>query len=229
MAMEVMMIINKQLMTAYQPLLPEQRLHKIPTPIVAITGGIASGKSTVVKQLQQLGQQVLSADHLIKEIYLLDEIILFIRNNKPSVFEKEKINFASLRNETFNDATFKLQLETLLYSKLPEVFWLNYKKLTPATFFFYEVPLLFEKKLQHLVDIIVLLQTNEELQLERMSKRDPSTLDTNKKILQAQLPFEMKKHAAHFILNNNGNEEELTTQVLTLHKELHNLFKKNIT
>jgi dephospho-CoA kinase len=219
------MIINHQLLQNFYPLTAEKRLHEIPSPIVAITGGIASGKSTVVEELQRLGQHIISADKLIKEIYTKIEAKEFIKLHKSQAINNQEINFKILREETFNDLKFKEILEKFLYSKLPEIFWSNYKKFNSPKFFFYEVPLLFEKKLNPLVDLIVLVHSDPKEQLRRIELRDQSTLETNQKILKSQLPYEAKKEFAHYIIENNTNLDHLKLEVGELQTQLEKLFK----
>lgn len=216
---------NNKLIYNFKILSTERRLHKILTPIIAITGGIASGKSTVVQLLKNSGYNVLSADHLIKQIYTTVEVKKFIQLKKPQSCKNDSIDFKILRTETFNDPGFKLELEKLLYSKLPEVFWSNYEILQTQKYLFYEVPLLFEKKLQTFVDLVVLIHAKPQLQLERISLRDQSDIETNQKIIKAQLPFEDKKDFAHFILENNGNEDQLQLQVQELILKLNKIFE----
>ena len=204
----------------------EDRLHQIPVPIIAITGGIATGKSTLVEYLKQKSYGVLSADELIKEIYQQVEILDQIRKKKPQAFnENGVIDFKNLRAITFNDEIFKHELEQLLYSKLPVVFWDSFRKLEPVSYVFYEVPLLFEKNLQSKVDLIILLHTKKDIQLERLSKRDSSSLEVNQKILNSQMPFENKKDLAHFILENNTDNRSLIIQADEMIKNLSILFK----
>lgn len=220
------MIIQDQLLKNFKILDSEQRLHNIPVPIVAITGGIASGKSTIVNHLKQKDFGVISADELIKEIYQQAEVLAYVRETKPQAFKNTgELDFTILRTVTFNDESFKAALERLLYSKLPVAFWSAYRKLTPANYFFYEVPLLFEKKLQSKVDIIVLLYTDKHIQLKRLSNRDSSSIEVNQKIINSQMPFEHKKDLAHFIIENNTDNTSLLTQANELIKKLTTLLK----
>jgi dephospho-CoA kinase len=220
------MICHAELIKNFQLLKTDHRLHKIPTPIVAITGGIASGKSTVVQYLKQKGLGVLSADVLIKEIYQLDTTKVFLQQLVPQVLSHDgQVDFKTLRTLTFTNEVLKGQLENYLYSKLPETFWKFYKSLPAHHYFFYEVPLLFEKKLNPLVDLIVLIYADKNIQLTRLKARDASSDETNLKILQAQMSFEEKKDHAHFILENNSDEKNLNLQIDELLKTINLLIK----
>lgn len=219
------MIINELLIKQSTILETSSRLHSIPSPIVAITGGIATGKSTVVNILRKNGQSVLVADQLIKEIYTQSEIIQFLKLKKPLVLEDHSINFKILRQTTFEDSNFRAELENKLYSKLPEVFWKNYQLLPAKKFFFYEVPLLFEKKLNTKVDLIVLIHADQKNQLKRIELRDGSDHQTNKKIIESQIPYEDKKDFAHFILENNKDNRDLELQVQLLITQLSQYFR----
>ncbi len=208
------MIANNRLLQTFNILATKSRLHGIPTPIIAITGGIATGKSTVVEYLIQKGFAVLCADKLIKEIYQQEATKSFLKENVSHVIASNgEIDFKKLRAYTFDNDNFKQQLEQFLYLKLPEAFWENYKKIPASPYFFYEVPLLFEKNLQSKVDVIVLLSTTPQLQLERLNSRDSSTTEINEKIIKAQMSFEIKQTQAHFILDNNRSNHDLLVQI----------------
>ena len=90
-----------------------QRLHQCDVPIIAITGGIACGKSTVSDHLASLGHFVINADQLVKEIYQTPEALKFIKNNCPNAFSSNQIDFKILRQEVFNNAELKDKIAKL--------------------------------------------------------------------------------------------------------------------
>ena len=144
----------------------------------------------------------------------------------PGIMDSQgKIDFTKLRSLAFSDHQIKESLEQFLYSQLPDVFWKFYKLLPAKPYFFYEVPLLFEKNLQCLVDLVVVLYTDPKVQLQRLSLRDNSSPEINEKIIQSQMPFENKKKLSHYIVDNNGSNEQLYSQVDILLENIQHVFQ----
>src|SRR5690606_10373426 len=136
---------------------PETRLHQTPVPIIGLTGGIASGKSTVSRMLVQKGIPVIDADQLIKDIYRLPETKTFVSEKCPDALKHDEIHFPTLRERFFNNPELKKDLERFLYQRLPQAFQAAYQKLGSPSYVVYDVPLLFEKGLDRLVDLKVLV------------------------------------------------------------------------
>ena len=151
----------------------KERLHGVGLPIVAITGGIATGKSTVSNLFKKSGFVVINADELIHKIYQLEDTISFVNGLCPNAVKENSIDFVVLREKFFNDNSLKTQLESFLYQKLPGEFVSSIPKGTEVVF--YDVPLLFEKALNDKVDQIIVVSANKETQLERLAQRDKSS------------------------------------------------------
>jgi len=202
----------------------EDRLHHCPVPLIGLTGGLSSGKSSVGDFFRKQGIAVLCADTLIHKIYEEDSIKRFLEENLPHCIDGEIIDFGILRKYFFENLDFKDKLENLLYQFLPSYFI----KSTPtdADFIIYEMPLLFEKNLEHKVDLIITVVTTENLQRERAIKRDlSSSRETINNILKNQLPLEEKKKRSQIVIENDGTLEELEDKVKHLSTELINLMK----
>ncbi len=184
-----------------------QRLHQCPIPIIALTGGIATGKTTTSQLFEKKGIPVINADALIKEIYTQEDSLNFILAEFPEVVIEKKIDFKKLRQKVFNEEANKLKLESFLYKRMPQKFLseIPSKKST----IIYDVPLLFEKNLDSLVDVKILVYTSENIQLKRLIKRDGISSDLAQKMLATQSSIEEKKHKVDFIIDNTGKQEEL--------------------
>lgn len=209
-------------MTTARSLKREDRLHQCPFPLVGLTGGIATGKSTVSNFLNELGISVICADDLIHQIYKEESVLNFIQKNVPESIKNGEIHFPTLRKAFFERSEIKENLEKLLYSFLPEYFLKSLPQ--SADYVVYDVPLLFENQMADKFDYIVSVLCNEDLQRKRVLKRDPHTeLETLENILQSQLPLEDKRKQSHFVIENNGTVEELQSKVKELLSELSNL------
>jgi dephospho-CoA kinase len=139
------------------------------------------------------------------------EVIDFIKNNYPTAYEDNKISFRKLREIFFQDKNIQEEIENLIYSHLPEQFNSHVNK--KDSFVIYDVPLLFEKKLDKLVDLTLVVYCPEDTQLKRVMARDNNDEALVKKILAAQLPMEEKRVRADYAIDNSGPMEELENKV----------------
>lgn len=195
--------MNRQLISK---LTSKQRLHGCNIPILGLTGGIASGKTTVANMLKDLGIEVINADELVKEIYSTQEAIGFIQKVAPECVINHDINFPSLRQQVFDDESLQEKIETFIYARLPKKFL---ERAANSPWVVYDVPLLFEKELNEMVDSILLIATKREIQKQRLIERDNSTEQLADKILDLQWPLEDKKKMSDYIIENNSNLESL--------------------
>jgi dephospho-CoA kinase len=194
----------------------EERLYQTKVPVIGLTGGIATGKSTVSDILRSEGFSVIDADLLVKDIYKMKSTIDFIKQKYPEVINDEKIDFSKLREKFFTDKAVKFEIETLIYSKLPEAWATEVVKHKDSAVLFYDVPLLFEKSLENLFDITVLVYAPREVQKVRLIERDEISDELAEGILNHQMNIEEKKKKADFIIDNDGDIEKLGSEVENL-------------
>lgn len=190
----------------------EQRLYQVDCPVIGLTGGIATGKSTISKLFENEGIPVICADRLVKSIYKEQETIDFIKKNFSEAVDDNLINFKKLREIAFTKISNREQLESFIYSKLPHAFNSEYSKLNSPEILIYDVPLLFEKKMEDKFDLTICVYANKEIQIERIVKRDQSNAQLAEKILQSQLPIDEKKELSDFCIRNNKTIENLETE-----------------
>ena len=189
---------------------PESRLYQIPVPIIGLTGGIATGKSTVAELFRKQNIPVIDADKLVKSIYKKSDTLDFIKKHFPNVIDDQDIiSFKDLREIVFQDATYKKSLEDFIYTHRPTEFKKAYSEFPTPNFIVYDVPLLFEKKLNLLTDFSVCVYTPKEIQIERLMKRDQSTRELAEKILEHQMPIDEKKNKSDFVIENLNGLSEL--------------------
>lgn len=200
------------------------RLYECPLPMIAITGGIATGKSTVSDLLRQQGQVVICADGLVKEIYQQEETVDFVSRLSYVAVKEGKIDFAFLRQLFFNDRSIQLQLENYIYSHLPLAFNQKMKEQWPEHYLFYDVPLLFEKSLDERVDLSICVYCPRDIQKERLLKRDGNTDELVEKILSSQMNIEDKKKRSSLVVDNSGTLKQLEEQVPKLIRSIREKF-----
>ena len=191
----------------------ESRLYKLNVPVIGLTGGIASGKSTVTAILKEKDLPVIDADQLVKGIYALPETLDFIKNNFPDVIKDGGIQFPLLRQKVFSNSDVKSKIEEFIYQRLPMAFKLAFENLHQPSVVIYDVPLLFEKNLEHLFDLNVLVYTPLTIQRQRLMARDNHTDEIANNILNQQMDIESKKSKAEFIIDNTRTQAELTEEV----------------
>lgn len=199
--------------TQFVKLDESNRLHGLSVPVIGLTGGIATGKSTVSKLLQKEGVPVIDADQLVKGIYRQTETKNFIHSKCPEAIRQGEIHFETLREHFFSDKELKAEIEKFIYARLPEAFQDAYKKLGSPDFVVYDVPLLYEKHLENKVDLVVLVYAPRKIQRARLIVRDGSTEALAEAILMNQLDIEDKKLKANYIIDNSQTEAELDLEV----------------
>lgn len=182
---------------------PGARLYGCEFPIVALTGGIASGKSTVLKFFKEQGAAVISADELIKDIYRWPLTKIWLTALAPDVLVNGEVLFSKLREKVFQDAELKVEVENFLYARLPQAFQDRLKALGNVSWLVYEIPLLFERNMQDLFDVVVVSWVPVEIQKKRLLSRDPlTTASIADAILSAQLSLDEKKKKADLVFDN---------------------------
>jgi dephospho-CoA kinase len=194
-------------------LTPSQRLYSLGTPVVGLTGGIATGKSTVSKILMSRGLTVIDADQLVKSIYQKPEAIEFVRKNYPQVLIENKIDFRELRKKVFSSPEVKMEIENFIYLRLPGAFSEAISRVHGSQVIIYDVPLLFEKQLQSKFDLNVLVYAPQKIQLARLITRDGQTEEMAQAIIDQQIDIELKKTMADYIIDNSLSESELRLSV----------------
>jgi dephospho-CoA kinase len=192
---------------------PEERLYHYKKPLIGLSGGIATGKSSVSKLLEERGIKIIDADQLVKSIYAKAGTKKFILDNYPQAWEKDSINFTKLRELFFSDASIKAAIEAFIYARLPEAFKEAADKISDQQFYFYDVPLLFEKQLESKVDLSVVVYASRQEQLSRLVKRDGTNVLVANQILEQQMNIEDKKKKADMVIINTGTINELAAEV----------------
>jgi len=180
----------------------KQRILGSKSPIIALTGGIASGKSSVSSFLQSKGIYIVCADSIIKDIYGQQQTLDFIKDIAPKAIWQHKINFKQLRELFFTTPKIQQQIENFLFERYPLFLQKEFKQSASQDFILYDIPLLFEKKLHTKVDHSVCVYTTPEIQIERVQQRDGCSKSVAKEIIDQQLSMEFKKDQANYTINN---------------------------
>ena len=192
--------------------------------IIGITGGIASGKSTVTEFLRQKGFQVVDADAVVHQLQKpggrLYQVLVEHFGEKV-LLENGELNRPLLASLIFSNSEeqewSKRTQGEIIREELAAL--RNQFALTEALFFM-DIPLLFEQNYASWFDETWLVYVNRDVQLERLMKRDQISKEAAESRLNSQWPLERKISLASHSLDNNGNHEQLIAQVVQLLEEM---------
>jgi len=215
-----MTILN--LKQAYCKLDKDQRFYQLDRPIIGLTGGIATGKSSASNYLRSKGYPIIDADGLVKKIYQKPETIKFIKSIKASYIQYSQVDFKELRKDVFNSKDLKAKIEEFIYAQLPSAFKLELSTKTDQGAIIYDIPLLFEKSLQSQFDLVICIYAPRDVQRTRLIQRDGISTELADNILSQQMDIETKAKKADFSIKNNSDISNLNQEldkVITLISE----------
>ena len=188
--------------------------------IIGITGGIASGKSTVTNFLRQKGFEVVDADAHVHQLQKSGGRlyqILVEHFGEKILLENGELNRPLLASLIFsNSEEQEWSKETQGQIIREELGSLRDKLAQTEDLFFMDIPLLFEQEYASWFDETWLVYVSRDTQLDRLMKRDYLTIEDAQTRLASQWSLEEKKRLASHILDNNGSREQLLSQVASL-------------
>ena len=192
--------------------------------IIGITGGIASGKSTVTEFLRQKGFQVVDADAVVRQLQKpggrLYQVLVEHFGEKI-LLENGELNRPLLASLIFsNPEEQEWSKRTQGEIIREELAALRNQFAQTEALFFMDIPLLFEQNYASWFDETWLIYVNRDVQLERLMKRDQISKEAAEFRLNSQWPLERKISLASHSLDNNGNQKQLIAQVVQLLEEM---------
>ncbi len=193
---------------------------------VGLTGGIGSGKSTVAAILESLGIAVISADLLAHEVMSAGSpgATRIQKTFGDSVLARDgSVDRAKLGAIVFGDPAKRLALEGIVHPEVRKKSAGEKARLEQRgdALGVYEIPLLFEKKLEDQFDLIVTVAVSSEIQVERLMKRSGLTVEQAYARISSQLSQDLKIQASDFVIWNDGDERELRKQTQKIIAEIN--------
>jgi len=216
------------------------------TKIIALTGSIATGKSFVASMIQNdLNYPIIDADKLAREVVEVNKpaYLEIVKEFGEKIINKDRtINRKELRNIIFNDKNKRNLLNKITHKYIRIEFLQKVKEYTSATLsnhtsatlsnhtlttlsnremiIFYDIPLLFEAKLEKEFYKIILVYTPRELQIKRLMNRDKINFNEAVKTINSQIDIEIKKKMSDFIIDNSKSKENTYNQIKTIINQL---------
>ena len=193
---------------------------------IGLTGGIASGKTTVCDLFKELSVEIIDADVISHELSkkggaAFEEIIEAFEDE--IIGDDGELDRKKLRSIVFNDNTKKKMLERIIHPKV--LLSINEKiKASQSDYLIISVPLMIETGMNAMMDRVLLIDCNVETQIERIIQRDQTSREEAIKIIESQSSIESKRELSddRIINNNETSIEELTLKV----KEMNDFYKK---
>jgi len=186
--------------------------------LVGLTGGIASGKSMVAEILKRQGAAIINADVLAREVVepghqAWTEIV---NTFGIAVLQPDRtLDRQKLRAIIFDDAAARKKIESIIHPQVRGLAEQRIREHAAAGYavIVYEVPLLFEGNLQEWLRPVILVACDIETQQKRLQARDNLSPAQAQKHIDAQMSLEEKRRLADYVIENNGNWEDLERQV----------------
>ncbi|WP_428739533.1 dephospho-CoA kinase [Sulfurimonas sp.] len=180
---------------------------------IALTGGIATGKSTVASLLALNGMRVIDADTISHQI--LDASHEWVRKTFGDEYVKanNKVDRAKLGQYIFSTSEAKKQLEDFLHPKIKAEIERQSEKQDNFKFpYLIDIPLFFENNNYDIKQSVV-VYTPEDIQLERFMRRNGFSQEESKRRIASQLPIDEKKERATWVIDNSKDLKHLQNEV----------------
>ncbi|MBS5037947.1 MAG: dephospho-CoA kinase [Fusobacterium sp.] len=190
--------------------------------IVGLTGGIASGKSTVSKMFKELGAEIIDADIKAKEISQREEVVSKMKNifGNKILNENGKIDRNKIKEIVFSDKEKLKMLNNLIHPKVMEEFKKIKENADKNDIIIFDIPLLFETGMDKMCDKIMLVFVDINTQIKRMIERDNITEELAVKIINSQMSLDEKLKKSEIHIENNGTLENLREKAENIYREL---------
>ena len=185
--------------------------------VIALTGGIGAGKSTVAQFFCELGANVVDADHLARIAIERgsEGFAEVIARFGEKILANGDINRKALAEIIFSDPAAKRDLEAIIHPRVQKLFAQAIIENEPSENLIYEIPLLVETDAARKFDFIVTVEADENLRIERLLARGMFITDIKARLAN-QAPSQARIDIADAVIVNDGDEDRLLRQVENL-------------
>lgn len=199
------------------------------TKLIGLTGGIATGKSTVSQIFMEKGYPLIDADKIARRVVKINQpaYVKIVEEFGENILLKDKnIDRKVLGNIIFNNKRAREKLNSITHPYIFETIKIDIDKLSQENhIIFLDIPLLFEQydlwgKFNIRFDEIWLVYVNKNLQIQRLMKRDNISEEEALRKIESQMTMDNKKARSSKIIDNSGDIEHLNKQIDKLLSEL---------
>lgn len=184
---------------------------------VAITGNIASGKTSIENILLKKNFPVLDTDNVTHDLLKNESIKKEIEQKFAGydIFEKSEVSRQKLGQIVFNNQKLREKLEGILHPKIKEEVgrFFSQKEKQGEKIAFVSVPLLFEAKFEKIFDKIILIHSDDKIRLKRLMDRGNLSVDDAQKRMSSQISQDDKVSLSDYVIYNNKSIEDLEKNV----------------
>ena len=182
--------------------------------VIALTGGIGSGKSLAGEYFRALGAIVIDSDQLARDVIErgsegFDEIVLRFGDQ---ILRNGEIDRKKLAEIVFADSQARLDLEAITHPRIREAFEEVVKSAPDDAIIINQIPLLVETQGKYRFDLVIVITAPESLRRERLIKRGLGSADITQRI-SAQVSDDLRIAQADFVITNDGDSDRLLRQI----------------
>lgn len=204
--------------------------------VIGLTGGIGTGKSTVSQILKDRGFSVIDLDVISHEVIEFSSVVeKIVQNFGREVLDEDEAGNCTISREKlgkiiFADKEKRLALNSIMH---PEILKVMHKKILECKseknkIIFVEVQLLFEVQWEKEFDYILLVAAKRDMQVRRVLERDKRSEEEAWNIINSQMSLDEKREKSDFVIENDGNMDDLNKKVDKFLKSLEQQqFQKN--
>ena len=189
--------------------------------VIGLTGGIGTGKSTVSQILKDRGFSVIDLDVISHEVIEFSSVVeKIVQNFGREVLDEDEAGNCTISREKlgkiiFSDKKKRLALNSIMH---PEILKVMHKKILECKseknkIIFVEVQLLFEVQWEKEFDYILLVAAKRDMQVSRVLERDKRSEEEAWNIINSQMSLDEKREKSDFVIENDGNMDDLNKKV----------------
>ena len=192
---------------------------------IALTGGIATGKTYVATRLREAGVPMVDADVLAREVVTPGSPALAAirkRFGPDAVRRDGTMDRVRVAQIVFKDKRARLDLEAIIHPaviKAVNDFFATLPKRTP--FAVADIPLVYETGRDKDFDAVIVVACPREMQLQRLMERNKLSKEDAERRMAAQLPIDQKVKKATYVIKNDGSYEDTDAQIKALIEKLN--------
>ena len=196
--------------------------------VIGLTGGIGTGKSTVSQILKDRGFPVIDLDVISHEVIEFSSVVeKIVQNFGREVLDENEDGNCTISREKLGKIIFankekRLALNSIMH---PEILKVMHKKILECKseknkIIFVEVQLLFEVQWEKEFDYILLVDAKRDMQVRRVLERDKRSEEEALNIINSQMSLDEKREKSDFVIENDGNMDDLNKKVYKFLKSL---------